>query len=113
VRCSEACAIAATLVQPKGRSAAKPAMLLAGSPPAVPAGVSRGRAAQRRARVTVIGRGTARLAAAGTAKVVVKLTAKARRTLKRARRLSATLKVVATDPAGNATTKTSRVSARR
>jgi hypothetical protein len=88
-------------------------MLVAGSRPAVPADVSRPRAAPSQARVTVIGRGTGRLAAAGTARVVVKLTAKARRKLKRARRLSATLKVVAKDPAGNATTKTTRVSARR
>ena len=109
VSCSEACTIAAQLTQPArkaGKSAARPAMRSAGEAAARPAAVPRGRLAPfrarapRRAKTQVIGRGSGRLTAAGKAKVTLKLTAKARKALKRARGLKATLVVTARDRPG-------------
>ena len=125
VSCSEACTIAAQLTQPAkkrrraGTSAARPAVRTAGAAAARAAGIPRGRLAPfrarapRQAKVLVIGRGSGRLTAAGKAKVTVKLTAKARKALKRARSLKATLTVTARDAAGNAGSAARKVSVRR
>ena len=54
----------------------------------------------------VVGRGTAALAAAGRTSLSVKLTAKARKALRRLRTGRFTLRITATDRAGNAKTVT-------
>ena len=79
VTCSESCTVAAQLQIP-----AKTARKL-----------KLGR------KLTVIGKGSASAPLAGKVTVPVKLTSKARRGLKRTRKLTATLVVVATDPSGN------------
>ena len=90
-----------------------------GEAAARPAGIPRGRLAPfrprapRLAKTQVIGRGSGRLTAAGKAKVTLKLTAKARKALKRARSLKATLTVTARDAAGNTGTASRKVTAKR
>ena len=60
----------------------------------------------------VVGSAAGRLSSPGTTRVVVKLTAKAKRRLRRAREVILTLKTEATDHAGNSAT-TGRIKARR
>ncbi len=60
---------------------------------------------------TVIGKLTRSVS--GTAKLKVKLTGKAKKRLKRAKSVKLTVKAVATDAAGNATTKTAKVTLKR
>jgi VCBS repeat-containing protein len=69
--------------------------------------------APRQARTQVIGRGSGRLTAAGRTTITIKLTAKARKALKRARRVSATLVVTARDAAGNTGTTSRKVTVKR
>jgi hypothetical protein len=65
-------------------------------------------------KVTVIGKGSASAARAGDVTVPVKLTKKAKARIKRARSLTATLVLTATDAAGNrAASVTSKVSFKR
>jgi hypothetical protein len=59
-------------------------------------------------KLTVIGKGAASAPLAGKVSVPVKLTKKAKRRLKRTRKLTATLVVVATDSAGNRSTPVTR-----
>jgi subtilisin family serine protease len=60
-----------------------------------------------RASAVVIATGSATLTKAGTKAVTLRLTARARRALSRARRLKATLRATATDAGGNRRTRTS------
>ena len=60
----------------------------------------------------VIGRGAGALHASGRASITVKLTAKARRALRRLRKGRLTLRVTATDPAGNAKRMTATIKPR-
>jgi hypothetical protein len=62
--------------------------------------------------VVVIGRGTSAPRAAGRESITLKLTAKARRGLRRLRQARMTLRITATDPAGNAKTVTASLTAR-
>jgi hypothetical protein len=66
-----------------------------------------------RGKSVVVGRATATLAAGGTSTVVVKLSKKARRALKRLRRARVGLLVTATDAAGNAASAARWISLRR
>jgi hypothetical protein len=116
VSCSESCNIAAVLTQAAKRKRGKVSMRSAGGAPARKAAAPGTRPARPRAakaKAQVIGRGTGKLAAAGKAKVVVKLTAKARKALKRARKLNATLTVTARDAAGNQGSAAKKVTAKR
>ena len=115
VSCSEACTIAAVLTQAAKRKRGKVTMRSAGAAPARKAATPGTRPARSRAqaKAQVIGRGTGKLGAAGKAKVVVKLTAKARKALKRARRLDATLTVTVRDAAGNRGSAAKKLSAKR
>jgi hypothetical protein len=60
---------------------------------------------------TVIGKLTRSVS--GTAKLKVKLTGKAKKRLKRAKSVKLTVEAIATDAAGNATTKTAKVTLKR
>jgi hypothetical protein len=60
----------------------------------------------------VIGRGTGALIASGRASIMVKLTAKARRALRRLRQGRLTLRITATDAAGNAKRMTATIKPR-
>ena len=91
VSCSEPCRIAARLIA--GRSTARRL------------GVGR--------RATVVGRGRARLLAAGTARVTVKLTRGAAPKLLARRRVRLTLRTQVTDFSGNGRTRTRRVTLQR
>ena len=115
VSCSEACDIAAVLTQAAKAKRGTATMRSAGAAPARKAAAPGTRPVRPRAaaKAKVIGRGTGKLAAAGKAKVVVKLTAKARKALKRARRLNATLTVTVRDAAGNRGTAAKKVTAKR
>jgi hypothetical protein len=123
VSCSEACVITARLLRAKrAKRAERVSMLSAGSARATPARVPsphRGAGARFRPRtprqggMQVIGRGSGRLSSAGQATIVVRLTPKVRRALKRARRLSAELRISATDGAGNRAATTRSLRARR
>jgi hypothetical protein len=115
VSCSEACSISAVLTQAAKRKRGKVTMRSAGAAPARKAATPGSRPSRPRAKAKaqVIGRGAGKLAAAGKAKVVVKLTAKARKALKRARRLNATLTVTVRDPAGNQGSAAKKVAAKR
>jgi hypothetical protein len=117
VRCSEACAIAAKLVRrPAGKSSATLSMTTTGSAPARAVDAPRrprGSRAAAKPRPQVIARATGRLDAAGTKTVVLRLTGKARRTVKPLRRLAATLQLTVRDPSGNATSVSRPVSVRR
>ena len=121
VSCSEACTIAAQLTQPAAKKRArKTSMFASGSARAKPASVPRSRGARfgaprgpRLARAVVIGRATGRLAAPGKTTIAIKLTKKAAKALKRARRVTATLTVTARDAAGNAGKVTRKVTAKR
>jgi hypothetical protein len=61
----------------------------------------------------LIGRGKARLAAAGQTTGTVRLTLKAKRRLARARRIATRLRLAATDASGQHTTITRRVTLTR
>jgi hypothetical protein len=115
VSCSEACGFAAVLTQAAKRKGGKVTMASAGGAPARRAAAPGTRPVRpsAKAKAQVIGRGTGKLAAAGKAKVVVKLTAKARKALKRARKLNATLTVTARDIAGNPASVTRKVTVKR
>lgn len=65
------------------------------------------------ARTVVIARGKRSSAAAGQVKVVLRPTARAKKRLRKLRRLKATLKLVATDAAGNKTTAARAIALRR
>jgi hypothetical protein len=60
----------------------------------------------------VIGRGAGALHASGRASITVKLTAKARRALRRLRQGRLTLRITATDAAGNAKRMTATIKPR-
>lgn len=64
-------------------------------------------------RQVVVGRGKARVAAAGRVKVVVKLTKKAKARIKRARRVKVTLRTTVTDAAGNRRSVSKRLTLKR
>jgi hypothetical protein len=113
VTCSEACGIAAVLTQAAKAKRGTATMRSAGAAPARKAATPGTRPVRQKAKAQVIGRGTGKLAAAGKAKVVVKLTAKARKALKRARRLNATLTVTVRDAAGNRGSAAKKVTAKR
>ncbi len=116
VSCSEACTIVAVLTQAAKAKRGMATMRSAGAAPARKAAAPGTRPVRPRAKTAkakVIGRGTGKLAAAGKAKVVVKLTAKARRALKRARRLNATLTITVRDAAGNRGSAVKKVTAKR
>jgi len=61
----------------------------------------------------VVAKGSATASQAGAVKVVLKLTKKARKRLARVRRVTATLRVLATDAAGNRTLVTKRLKLKR
>ena len=115
VSCSEACGIAAVLTQAAKPERGKVTMRSAGAAPARKAAApgSRPSRARATAKANNIGRGTGKLAAAGKAKVVVKLTSKARKALKRTRSLNATLTVTVRDAAGNQGNAAKKVTVKR
>jgi hypothetical protein len=65
------------------------------------------------ARPVVIGRGSGKVSASGTKKVAVKLTAKAKRRLKKVRRVTVTLRSTVTDAAGKKTVRTRKLTLKR
>jgi hypothetical protein len=111
--CDEGCELTAVLTRSVKRKGGRPKMLNAGQAAARPEGMRASAAARRAAKAQVLGRGGGRLTTAGKTKVTVKLTKKARKALKRARKLSATLVVTARDAAGNTGTASKKVTAKR
>jgi hypothetical protein len=121
VTCSEACTIGAELIQrvKRRKQATKAVMLNAGARPLRPAAVPKSRRAPFRARAPlaaltrVIARGRGQLTAAGKTKVTVKLTRQAKKALKGALKLSATLIVTARDDVGNVGSTARKVRVKR
>jgi hypothetical protein len=108
VGCSEACrlAVRVTMAAPRrGRSRVLRFAL-------TEAGAVGSLAVKQRAAV-IVGSATASRPGAGSARLVVKFTKKARRTLARVRRVALTVAVTATDTAGNAATVQRKTTLRR
>jgi hypothetical protein len=64
-------------------------------------------------RVATVGRASGTLTTAGKKKVVVKLTKKAKKALRKAKKVVLSVKMTATDAAGNRATKTKKVTVKR